>query len=87
MEEQNMLVSVVPIGNSRGIRIPKSIINEFGITDKIELKIHENEIVLTPLGKEPRQGWDEAFKKMHKNADDTLIISDKIDNKSFDWEW
>jgi antitoxin MazE len=82
-----MLVSVVPIGNSKGIRIPKNILNEFNIDDKIELKIHENEIILKPLSRKPRQGWNDAFKEMHENSDDTLIIPDTLKNESFDWDW
>jgi antitoxin MazE len=82
-----MLVSVVPIGNSRGIRIPRNIINEFNIEDKIDLQIHEGEIVLKPVFKKTRQGWAEAFKKMHENSDDTMIIPDTTENVSFDWEW
>jgi antitoxin MazE len=82
-----MLVSVVPIGNSRGIRIPKNIINEFNIEDKIELKVHEREIILKPVTKKAREGWDEAFKKMHDNSDDVLLIPDMMENDSFDWEY
>jgi antitoxin MazE len=81
-----MLVSVVPIGNSKGIRIPKSIITEFDIKDKMELKIQNDEIILKPIVKTPRQGWDEAFKVMHQNSDDVLLISDSIEN-AFEWEW
>jgi antitoxin MazE len=82
-----MIVSVVPIGNSKGIRIPKSIIDEFGIEDAMELKIRENEILLKPIGKKPRQGWGEAFKTMHERADDILLIPDAIDADAFGWEW
>ncbi|MDR3336026.1 MAG: AbrB/MazE/SpoVT family DNA-binding domain-containing protein [Treponema sp.] len=81
-----MLVSVVPIGNSKGIRIPKSIINEFNIEDKLELQIHNDEIILKPIVKKPRQGWEDAFKKMHKNSDDILLLPDSIEN-DFNWEW
>jgi antitoxin MazE len=81
-----MLVSVVPIGNSKGIRIPKSIINEFNIEDKLELQIHNDEIILKPIAKKPREGWEDAFKKMHKNSDDVLLLPDSIEN-DFNWEW
>jgi antitoxin MazE len=81
-----MLVSVVPIGNSKGIRIPKNIIDEFKIEDKIELQIYEHEIVLKPVTKKARQGWEEAFKKMHKNSEDRLLIPETTENDFFDWE-
>jgi antitoxin MazE len=82
-----MIVSVVSIGNSRGIRIPKSIINEFNIEDKIELQIREDELVLKPISKKPRLGWEKAFKKMNENLDDKLIISDTLEDDVFDWDW
>ena len=36
-----MLVSVVPIGNSKGIRIPKSILKQLNIKEKVELEVHD----------------------------------------------
>ncbi|MFO7731053.1 MAG: AbrB/MazE/SpoVT family DNA-binding domain-containing protein, partial [Spirochaetia bacterium] len=44
-----MEIPVVKIGNSRGIRIPKSVIDQLYIQDKLELEVHENEIVLKPV--------------------------------------
>ena len=36
----------------------------------------------------PRQGWDEAFKRMHKLGDDRLLIDDVLDDDLFEeWEW
>jgi antitoxin MazE len=81
-----MLVSVVSIGNSKGIRIPENIMSELNIKDKLELQIRKDEIILKPVAQKPRQGWDDAFKEMHKNSDDGLLISDSIEN-DFNWEW
>jgi antitoxin MazE len=82
-----MYAAVVPIGNSRGIRMPKSILSALNIKDKVEMEVHENEITLKPVEKVPRQGWEEAFYAMHENADDALVIADSMDSNSFDWEW
>ena len=79
---------VVRIGNSRGIRIPKVILDQCHINDEVELETKEDCLVI----KSPhstRKGWDLAFRKMHKNQEDTLMISDNIVN-GFDeeeWEW
>jgi antitoxin MazE len=81
-----MLVSVIPIGNSRGIRIPKNIITELNIEDKVEMEVQDNEIVIRRIGKRPRQGWDELFSKMHKLSEDKLLVSDILENDSFEWE-
>ena len=56
-----MLLSIVPIGNSKGIRIPKAILEQCNIRDQIELEVENGRIILEPVHDSPRQGWDEAF--------------------------
>ena len=82
-----MLVSVIPIGNSRGIRIPKSILQQLNIEESLELEIHDKEILLKPVNKKPRENWGKAFKDMHKNGDDKIIIDDFDEQADFQWEW
>jgi antitoxin MazE len=82
-----MLVSVVQIGNSKGIRLPKAIIEQCEIDDKLDMEIIDNEIILKPVKKKPRDGWAEKFKMMTKNGDDKLVIDDKIDIDMKNWEW
>jgi antitoxin MazE len=82
-----MLVSVIPIGNSRGIRIPKSILQQLKIEGEVELEVHDKEILLRPINKKPRENWAQEFGKMHENADDTLLINDLDDQDDFQWEW
>ncbi len=82
-----MLVSVIPIGNSRGIRIPKSILQQLKIEGKIELEVHDDELILRPVNRKPREHWAEAFIKMHKNGDDKLLINDLNEQDEFQWEW
>jgi antitoxin MazE len=81
-----MLVSVIPIGNSKGIRIPKNILTELNIEDKVEMEVQDNEIVIRRSRKRPRQGWDELFSEMRKLSEDELLISDTLENNSFKWE-
>ncbi|MBI9056083.1 MAG: AbrB/MazE/SpoVT family DNA-binding domain-containing protein [Bacteroidales bacterium] len=82
-----MLVSVIPIGNSRGIRIPKSILQQLKIEGKVELEVHDKEILLRPINRKPRENWAEEFIKMHNNGDDKLLINDLNDQDEFQWEW
>ncbi len=82
-----MLVSVIPIGNSRGIRIPKSILQQLKIEEKVELEIHDKELLLRPINRKPRENWAEAFIKMHENGDDKLLIKDFNEQDDFQWEW
>ena len=81
-----MEVSVIPIGNSRGIRIPKSILKQLNIADKVEMEIHNKEILIRPVNKIPRTGWSDKFGEMQKNDDDKLLIDNIIEQEDFQWE-
>ena len=80
-----MLVSVIRIGNSRGIRVPKVILERFGIKDKIDMEVTEKGILLSPVSDVPRKGWAEAFCRMHENNED--ILEDVPNAEDFGWEW
>jgi antitoxin MazE len=82
-----MLVSVVPIGNSKGIRIPKNILKELNIENEVEMNVYNNEIVIKRSEKNPRSGWEEAFQRMHKEEDDNPVFSEQVQDDSFEWEW
>lgn len=82
-----MLVSVVAIGNSRGVRIPKSILDQLQISDKVDLEIENQHIVLKPVKPQVRIGWDSAFKNMHSEQHDTLILPESDEGEPFTWEW
>ncbi len=82
-----MIVSVVPIGNSRGVRLPKAILDQLEVDDKLELEVENRQIILTPLPKTPRAGWEEAFQKMAEEKEDELLIPSEVDSRDFDWEW
>lgn len=56
---------LVRIGNSRGVRLPKAVIEQAGITDGVEIAVRGDEVVLrsSATKKNPRAGWEAAFKK------------------------
>jgi len=82
-----MLVNIIPIGNSKGIRIPKSIMKHCHIENIVEMEIEDDRIILKPVKKKPRQDWHQYFKQMYSNGDDNLLIDDSIDLDMEDWEW
>lgn len=81
-----MRASIVSIGNSKGIRIPKVILKQFNIEDQVELDVEKDGIVIKPVKVKPREGWDKAFKMMHERKEDAPLISD-IDIEMEGWEW
>ena len=82
-----MLASVVQIGNSRGIRLPKNILRELNIEDEVEMIVHGDELVIKGVERSPRQGWNEAFAKMSETGADKLLLPENIDDKAFEWVW
>ena len=63
----------------------KTILEKYNIQDTVELILEKGFIILKPKSK-PRQGWEKAFKKMHNNGDDKLLMDDVFDDDSFE-EW
>jgi len=84
-----MRARVIKIGNSKGLRIPKPILEQTGIRDDVEIELEKDKIIIRPVQK-AREGWDQAFKRMAEKGDDELIIDDKDISHSWDeeeWEW
>ncbi len=78
---------IVKIGNSRGIRLPKVLIEQVGLGSEVEISIEGNALVLRPVG-QARQGWEASFTAMADNQDDHLLdetISTQWDES--EWEW
>ena len=85
-----MKTKIVKIGNSRGVRIPKSFIDESGLKSEVELEVTEGKIIIKQISK-PRESWDSEFRKMAQNKDDILLdaieLSDQSSWDNEEWEW
>jgi len=82
-----MKTRLVQIGNSKGIRLPKTVIAEAQLKDEVELQAEPGRIVIRSA-KRPREGWAEAAKLLRERGDDRLIdapTSTRFDEK--EWEW
>lgn len=80
-----MEISVIKIGNSKGIRLSKTLLNRYNIKDSVDLIMDKGQIILKPISK-PRKGWEKAFEKMAENGDDKLLIDDVFDDENLE-EW
>ena len=80
-----MDLSVVKIGNSKGIRLSKTILEKYEIEDTVEITLEKDHIVLKPKSL-PRKGWDKQFKRMKSAGDDKLLMPDVFNDETFD-EW
>lgn len=84
-----MKATITRIGNSRGIRIPKPLLEQSGLDGEVELEAQDGQIIIRPRRK-PREGWDEAFQHMAERGDDRLLDGDApVPNKwdETEWEW
>jgi antitoxin MazE len=84
-----MKASVVRIGNSRGIRIPKTVLEHCRLTDAVELDVQDDHLVIRSVAA-PRKGWEEAFRRMHEQGDDALLDQDSLPATKWDrteWRW
>lgn len=82
-----MKATIIPIGNSRGIRIPKTVLEQCHIEKEATLEVEKGAIVIRPARKYPRENWDAAFQEMRRLKEDNLLISDTVDADLKDWEW
>lgn len=69
-----MIIPVIKIGISKGIRLPKTILDKYNITAAVELILEKDYLIIKP-NSNSRAGWEKSFKKMHSNGDDKLLLS------------
>jgi len=82
-----MKARLIRIGNSRGVRLPKPLIEEAGLDSEVDISVRKGEIVISPLGK-ARSGWEKAAQALHEEKGDILLDREtltKFDKE--DWEW
>lgn len=85
-----MKTKLIRIGNSQGVRIPKPVIEEIGLSGEIEMILEDNQIILRSA-KETRKNWDEEFEKMAEKQDDQPLDEAEIEGSSewdeTEWTW
>ena len=84
-----MRTSIVRIGNSQGIRIPKIIIEQCHLGPDVELEVEDEKLIIRSASF-PRQGWEEKFKCMAAAGDDSLLDDGLTRQSSWDedeWQW
>jgi len=82
-----MRVQLTRIGNSRGVRIPKPLIEQCGLGDEVELRVTAQGLVIAPH-RPARRGWKQAFVADRPSREDLLLKA--LPASAFDreeWEW
>lgn len=82
-----MKASIVTIGNSKGVRIPKILLDQSGLSGEVELEVCDQEILIR-RAKRTRKDWDAAFRQMAENNDDELAQKQTQTNYAKEkWRW
>lgn len=82
-----MKTRLVQIGNSRGVRLPKPMIEEAGLDDEVELQVRDGAVIIKAL-RDSRSGWEDAAKELRNSSGDLLLdppTPTHFDEE--DWEW
>ena len=83
-----MDAKIVAIGNSRGVRLPKPLIEEAGLGERVSLRVVEGGLLIEPHP-EVRAGWAAAARLARERGDDAAV-EQSWPPTGFDaaeWEW
>ncbi len=84
-----MKAHIIRIGNSRGLRLPKTLLTQCKLENVVELEIEDNHLVIRSA-RTARAGWDHAFAAMAGHGDDTLLDRETLKPTDWDkteWRW
>ena len=80
-----MKAKIIQIGNSKGLRLSKTILEKYEIKDTVELVLEADHILLKPVSN-PRVKWEKAFRRMHEKGDDKILVQDFFEDENLS-EW
>jgi len=82
-----MKAQIIQIGNSQGIRIPKTLLEETGVAGEIELEAHADGILIRNINK-PRGDWESKFKAAAETDDDHILDANQGSTfEKQEWQW
>lgn len=82
------MYKLIDIGHSRGIRIPKHVIQQANLEGYgLEFEVRSEGLLIKPLHEKKRQGWAEAFKNAAPlDRDEIIETNNQFDDKDWVWE-
>ena len=79
---------IIRIGNSRGIRVPKAMLDQAKLPEEVELCAEPGQLLVRPV-RRPREGWGDAAKTMRERNDDGLLgpsVKNRFDEQEWQWQ-
>ena len=84
-----MKANIIQIGNSKGIRLPKAVLEQCGLRETVELEVEDNRLVIRPADTS-RANWERSFAMMREQGEDTLLDAEQEQTTEWDnneWNW
>lgn len=82
-----MHVAIRPFGNSRGIVIPKPLLQQLGLQDEVDLSVENGTIVIRKPADTPRSGWAQAAQALAQAEADVLEMGEFANEADQDLAW
>ena len=88
-----MRAKLIKIGNSRGVRLPKPLLEATGFVDEVEIEVEKGRIILMPAKKRLREGWAEAAERLvesgeaDRDEDWTAWMNMRNEFDETEWTW
>ncbi len=77
-------LKIVPIGNSRGVRLPRALLDRYAITDAVVLEAREEGLLLRGK-KDKRLSWEDTYRDMARAREDwkdfDAAVADGLDKE------
>ena len=80
-------VAIRAIGNSKGVVIPKIILEQSGIQEIVEMSVDGEKIVLSKPKNTVREGWAKDAQSLAKAGEDKWLLGDFANEEDGDWVW
>jgi len=80
-------ITIRQIGNSKGVVIPKAILEQVGLNDAVEMSVEGERLVLSKPKNQVRINWADDAKSISKSGKDNLVLGDFANEDDGDWVW
>jgi len=87
-------INIRQIGNSKGVVIPKAILEQVGLDEAVELSVEGDSLVLRKPKNQVRINWAEDARLIAEDArlialsgEDRLVLGDFANKDDGDWVW
>ena len=82
-----MQVAIRTMGNSKGVLIPKAILQQTGLQDAADLQVANGVIEIRPLKRNVREGWAADSQRVAQAQDDVPVWPEftNVDDKDLTW--